>query len=160
MSKKHNLFKSRTRMADAHTVILHHTGGGTLRGAEDTLVKKGLGYHYMIDKDGTIIEYVPPDRYCSHSFRNNTGTVGVSFVGGGKYGPMSGIQLESIVYLMRLLKVNSGITHFTGHKHVDPRWEGEPPNGIDWDVDRVKMEYLELRTGLKAKFKDSVKGKY
>lgn len=35
-------------------VVLHATAGSTLDGAVTTLRERGLGYHYLIDKDGTI----------------------------------------------------------------------------------------------------------
>lgn len=160
MIKKHNIFKSSRRIISAKRVVLHHTAGSTLKGAEDTLVKRGLGYHYMIDKNGETYEYVPPNRRCSHAYRNNTGTVGVAYVGGGVYGAINAAQYLSLVNLLRYLNSNyEKIESFTGHKHIDPRgwkidprWPGEPKDGVNLDIDRKYMLELESKVGLKAEF--------
>jgi N-acetyl-anhydromuramyl-L-alanine amidase AmpD len=110
----------------------------------------------MVDDDGTVIEYVPPNRRCSHAYRNNTGTIGISFVGGGRYGPCNSGQYGAIIELCKdLAQKYPSIVDITGHKHVDPRgWKidprfaGEPPNGIDWKVDRKWMLHIAEETGL------------
>lgn len=155
--KKHRMFKSQPVQAAVHTVIIHHTAGGNLKGAEDTLIKRGLGYHYMIDKDGTVIEYEPPTRRLAHAYANNTGTVGVSYVGGGKYGPINHVQYQQLIELLAYLRDTYGLKNITGHKHadprgwkIDPRWPGEPEDGIDLDIDRRYMLELESKLGMKA----------
>jgi N-acetyl-anhydromuramyl-L-alanine amidase AmpD len=105
-----------------------------------------------------VHEYVSPRYKVYHAYRKNTGTIGISFVGGGKYGPCNENQLNSIVMLIRKLKREyPGIKDFTGHKHVDPRgWKidphfmGEPKAGVDWDIDRKYMKKIEKMSGLKA----------
>jgi len=154
--KKHGYLKARWRAVDPHTIILHHTGGGTLVGAEETLKKRGLGYHYMIDGDGTVVEYGRPNQHMSHSYRNNSGTVGISYVGGGDFGACNEGQYISMIALIRdIAKEYPSIKNVTGHKHIDPRgwkidprWSGEPPNGVDWDVDMKWMLHIKEKTGL------------
>jgi N-acetyl-anhydromuramyl-L-alanine amidase AmpD len=166
--KKHGYLNSRRRIVSPHTIILHHTGGGTLTGAEVTLKKRGLAYHYMVDTDGSVIEYVPPSRRCAHAYRDNTGTVGISFVGGGRFGPCNEGQYISMIALIQDIAAEyPTIKYVTGHKHsdprgwkIDPRWEGEPKDGVDWDIDRKWMQLIEKKTGLKLKLKDRGKGKY
>jgi N-acetyl-anhydromuramyl-L-alanine amidase AmpD len=171
--RKHGYLKSRTRRrGDSHqlptTIILHHTGGGTIAGAEITLKNKGLGYHYMIDGDGSVIEYAKPDRYMSHAYRNNHNTIGISFVGGGKYGACNQAQYVSIIELCRdIMKEYPSVKYLTGHKHVDPRgwkidprWSGEPENGVNWDIDYRWMDHLREKTKLELILKDHHKGEY
>lgn len=155
--KKHGLFRNRPRAFKPTRVILHHTAGGTLAGAESTLKVRGLGYHYMIEKNGGVVEYVPADRFTAHAYKANLGTVGVSFIGGGKYGAANDKQLKACVELLKYLKATyPSIKEVTGHKHVDargwkidPRFEGEPELGIDLNIDRKAMDKISRCTGLK-----------
>jgi N-acetyl-anhydromuramyl-L-alanine amidase AmpD len=41
-----------------------------------------IGYHYLIDRDGTVAEGRPVERTGAHVSGHNTGTVGVSLFGG------------------------------------------------------------------------------
>lgn len=43
---------------------------------------KGFGYHYLIDRDGTVAEGRPVERIGAHVSGHNTGTIGVSLFGG------------------------------------------------------------------------------
>lgn len=158
--QKHGMLKSKRRMRRPNRIILHHTAGGTLGGAESTLIQRGLSYHYMIDKKGVVHEYVPANRKAFHAYGYNTGTVGISFVGGGKYGGVNGPQYDAVVSLMKILKSDyPSIKDFSGHKHadkrgwkIDPHFEGEPADGVDWGIDRDHMKGLEKDSGLKAVF--------
>lgn len=157
---------SRSGNSKAHTVILHHTAGPTIKGAENTLKnQRGLSYHYMIDKDGTVYEYVDPTRIAFHSMSKNNNTIGIAFTGGGKYGPASDLQVEACIELLKQIKNDQpSVKYVTGHKHIDPRgkfngkrldpwkidprFEGEPENGIDLAADRKAMEFIERKSGL------------
>ncbi len=41
-----------------------------------------IGYHYLIDRDGTLATGRPLERVGSHTIGHNTGTVGVCLLGG------------------------------------------------------------------------------
>ena len=41
-----------------------------------------VGYHYLIDRDGTVIEGRPLERVGAHVKNHNTGTIGISLFGG------------------------------------------------------------------------------
>lgn len=43
---------------------------------------KAIGYHYLIDRDGTVAEGRPLDQVGAHTLGRNTGTIGVSLMGG------------------------------------------------------------------------------
>lgn len=151
-----NKFKNRPRAIRPYRVVLHHTAGGTILGAESALKSRGLGYHYMISKKGIIYEYVKPHRLCYHAYKNNMGTVGVAFIGGGKYGPANQEQLRALGVLLEVMKDEyPSIREITGHKHIDPRgWKidphfaGEPVNGIDLDIDKKEMDRIARLSGL------------
>src|SRR3990167_4521616 len=100
-------------------IILHHTAGGTLKGAEDTLRKRGLAYHYMIDKDGSIHRYHSPTDYAAHAAGHNQGSIGIAFVGDGTFGPVNSNQYDALIGLITvLMEKHPTIATITGHKHV------------------------------------------
>ena len=43
---------------------------------------RDIGYHFLIDRDGTIAEGRPLDQVGAHTMDHNTGTVGISLFGG------------------------------------------------------------------------------
>ena len=47
--------------------IFHHTGGRSLSGAVSTLQARGLGYHYMIDRDGKIVPFMADNAVAYHA---------------------------------------------------------------------------------------------
>lgn len=164
---KTGYLKTLPRIVKPHTVVLHHTAGGNLGGAEVTLKKLGLGYHYMIDKDGQVYKYGDPSRRMSHSYKRNTGTVGVSYVGGRTHkDAATPRQITSIKKLLRMIKeLHPTVTKVTGHKHIDPRtkhpadpykidptWQGDSLGGYitgrNWDNDFMYMEEIARDTGL------------
>lgn len=83
----------RTNPNHPDSIVLHYTAGGSFEGAYQTLVNRGFGYHYIIDKDGTIYDLAdelkmvyhagcgdPPRNYCSDY---NSRSIGISFVNRG-----------------------------------------------------------------------------
>ena len=62
-------FVSRRRPASEviTTIVLHATAGSTLSGAISTLHTRGLGYHYLIDKDGSIWKGAPVMHRTGHA---------------------------------------------------------------------------------------------
>jgi len=43
---------------------------------------KDIGYHFLIDRDGTLVEGRPLDQVGAHTQGHNSGTIGVSLFGG------------------------------------------------------------------------------
>lgn len=43
---------------------------------------KDIGYHYLIDRDGTVAHGRPLDQVGAHTQGHNTGTIGISLIGG------------------------------------------------------------------------------
>lgn len=142
-------------------IVLHDTAGPTLSGAEATLKQRRLGYHYMIEKDGTTYEYAKPDVQMSHAAGFNARTVSISFVGGYVYGYVTELQMEAVIRLIneRIKPLAPSIRYITGHKHVspgrkvDPRFPGEPPEGVDLAKDAYYMSHIAHKVGLTFKNK-------
>jgi N-acetyl-anhydromuramyl-L-alanine amidase AmpD len=141
---------------EPYLIVLHDTAGPTLGGAESTLKQRGLGYHYMIDNNGDCHEYAKPTSLMWHAKDYNLGTVGVSFVGGGDAPPVSEVQIKALIELVntRIKPLGPDIIQITCHKHashagkVDPRWPGEPSNGISLGIDRIYMGRIAKAVGL------------
>lgn len=161
------LVKSTTKFAvyGTHTpttITLHHTAGGLI-GSEDYLKLKGLGYHYMIDKDGTIHKYNSCREVVGHSSKANRGYIGISYVAGGdKLGPVNNIQLEASIALIedivnRYPSIQSVSDHATIDKIVahrgwksDPQWPGEKSESNNWAIKHKYIDLIAKETGLKA----------
>jgi N-acetyl-anhydromuramyl-L-alanine amidase AmpD len=81
-------FASKARTKPVTTVVMHSTAGTTLAGAVSTLRAKGLGYHYLIERDGTVHKGCATSRNCGHAGESvgpdgrhcNSYAIGVSFV--------------------------------------------------------------------------------
>lgn len=175
------ILKARHRWVKPTKIVIHHTAGGSLSGAVSHLKKLGLGYHYLIDKDGSVSCYVPPEKLCYHSFKRSGDSIGISYVGGQT--PEHAInekQMEALIHTIKHVKNRvPSVKYLTGHKHVDPRtkssrwpnkvdpyWPGDTQKGYvdghNWVNDEKYMGMLCSATGLEfyselVKYRD---GKY
>ena len=84
-----------------------------------------IGYHYLIDRDGTLVEGRPLERTGAHAKGHNTGSVGISLFGG--HGGNVADQIEdnftedqdrALRELMDRLKAEHPITKIIGHNEV------------------------------------------
>ena len=84
-----------------------------------------IGYHYLIDRDGTVTEGRPLDRTGAHAKNHNTGSVGISLFGG--HGGNVADQFEdnftedqdrALRELMDRLKAEHPIVKTIGHNEV------------------------------------------
>lgn len=123
-------------------IIFHDTAGPSLKSATTTLQQRGLSYNYIIDKDGSIHNLVPPGTKAYHAKGFNDKTVGVSFVGGGGFGSVNPAQQQAAIKLTTDLKSQfPTINGFAGHR--DRSHAGKiDPEGFDYTG-------FEKATGLK-----------
>lgn len=77
--------QSRGMMKNVAGAIIHHTGGDGVSGAISTLKDRGLSYHYIIGKDGTITQLLPEGAVGFHTKNSdkikglsNDNTIGIS----------------------------------------------------------------------------------
>lgn len=146
---------------EPHTVTLHHTAGGRV-GSETYLKSINLGYHFMIDVDGSIYAYNSIDEIVGHSSKANNGYVGVSYVAGGPLGPVNEAQLQSSKdLLLDLANKHDSITHVSDHATIDkivahrgwksdPQWPGEKAEQNDWDIKKQHLLEIAEYAGLEA----------
>lgn len=92
----------------------------------------GNSGHYYIDRDGTIHQYVRPDRIAHHTHGYNARSIGIELVNVGRYPdwldsrrqsmhePYADAQLIALVALLHdLQQTVSGLQSIAGHEDLD-----------------------------------------
>jgi hypothetical protein len=102
-------------------IIVHHTGGRGVQGAISTLKARGLGYHYMVDQDGSVTSFVPDDQTAWHAGKtdkqpglSNSNSVSISLVSKDD-SDVSPAQLKSGFELGKSLMSKYGASMVYGH---------------------------------------------
>lgn len=152
---KTGILVSRDREYPINMVIIHDTVGNTVKGAEDTLVQRGLGYHFVIDKEGKVYNYVFPSDITFHALGWNERTIGIATVGGGPYGLVNDKQRLAIINLLiQLKKAYPSIKYLCGHRDVSPGRKIDPEVLGDY---KTWMNAIAKEVGLRYLDKDNVK---
>ena len=105
-------------------LILHHSGTTTCTpdGVHSAHVGNGwagIGYHYLVRKDGTIYRGRPEDTVGAHAYGANSHSIGVCFEGNYQVEQtMPAAQLAAGQALVADIKRRWGITKVIGHKDV------------------------------------------
>ena len=101
---------------------------------ERVLYESGTGNsgHYYIDRDGSIHEYVDPDRIAHHTRGYNPRSIGIELVNSGRYPhwldsrqqamdeAYTGAQVEALIALLGDLRARiPSITSIAGHEDLD-----------------------------------------
>lgn len=114
-------------------IIVHHTGNATdkdMSAKEAHLLHKydfgwaGIGYHYVIRKDGTIEEARPEPFVGAHALSNNYDSIGIALSGNFNLTAPTELQMESLLTLSLYLadKYDLNLKEkgvFQGHKDVN-----------------------------------------
>ena len=92
----------------------------------------GNSGHYYIDRDGTVVMYVRPERIANHVRGYNTRSVGIELVNTGRYPywrdskhqamsePYPQAQIDALIALLRQLQKEIPNLHFiAGHEDLD-----------------------------------------
>ena len=95
--------------------------------------------HYLIRRDGTLVEYVPPEKRAWHAGasswkgreRCNDFSIGVELEGSDDV-PFSEPQYETLVRLTRKLERRYGKLDIAGHSEVAPGRKTDPGPWFDW----------------------------
>lgn len=102
-------------------LIVHHTGGRGLQTAIDTLKTRGLGYHYLVDRDGSVVNYVDDGQVAWHAGKTdkkpdltNKNSVSLSLVAKDDK-DLTKAQAESAIQLGQQLMSKYGISSVYGH---------------------------------------------
>lgn len=76
----------------------------------------GVGYHYLVRKDGSVWKGRPDNCIGAHCLNRNTGTLGICFEGNFEKETMNNVQLQAGAELIKYLKDKYGITNVSRHK--------------------------------------------
>lgn len=113
-----------SKRATTDLLILHHSGTTTCTpdGVHSSHVGNGwagIGYHYLVRKDGTIYRGRPEDTVGAHAYGANSHSIGVCFEGNYQAEQsMPAAQLAAGQALVADIKRRWGITKVIGHKDV------------------------------------------
>ena len=104
--------------APKYRITIHHTETGSsnpaaqLRSIQAYHISKGwcdIGYHFLVGADGRLYEGRPLEIRGVHTLSNNTGNVGIAFVGSFDGSPPSDAMLDIVARLMGTLSRLYGI---------------------------------------------------
>lgn len=128
--------------ADVDLVVIHCTELPDLAMArsygERVLYDSGSGNsgHYYIDRDGSIVEYVPVHRIAHHVSGYNPRSIGIELVNTGRYPhwldsrhqamdePYPDPQIDALIDLLQhLCATLPGLRHIAGHEALDTQEE-------------------------------------
>lgn len=125
-------------LAQVDLVVIHCTELPDLAAAreygERVLYDSGTGNsgHYYIDRDGTVLRYVPDDRIAHHVRGMNRRAIGIELVNTGRFPhwldsrhqamdePYTDVQIQALVALLNHLADElPALRHIAGHEDLD-----------------------------------------
>jgi hypothetical protein len=120
-------------------VVIHWTGTRSLEAAWATFApvrlvgrpdlawagEVNVSAHFLVDRDGAIVQGMPADRVARHAIGLNHLAIGIENVGGLPGLPLTAAQVAADAALVRWLAQTWPITHLIGH-HEYRALEGTP----------------------------------
>lgn len=130
--------KSRIAGVVVDTIILHHTGGSTFSSGYNTLTRRGLSVHYMVDIDGTIYYLVDEGKLAYHASGWNARSIGIEIVNTGKadmdYTDKQYTAVFNLVnnIVKRWPTISFDNTHIIGHYQASEVGKWDPSPNFEW----------------------------
>ncbi|WP_222933183.1 peptidoglycan recognition protein family protein [Fulvivirga aurantia] len=133
-------------------LAVHHslTTSGSAKAFANYHVKNngwpGIGYHYVIEKNGTIIWCNDLDLKTYHVGKGNRYSIGVCMVGDFRSQKLETAQYEALQYVLKRLMAEFSIvnTHVLGHSEY-PGYAWKECPCIDMDTVRLSLEKNEVK---------------
>ena len=102
--------------------------------------------HYLIRRDGTLVEYVPPEKRAWHAgesswkgrSRCNDFSIGVELEGSDDV-PFSEPQYETLISFVKGLTGRFGPLDLAGHSDIAPGRKTDPGPWFDWERLRASL---------------------
>jgi len=125
-------FKSLEARKKTNLVVIHHTGNPidddcSAEQLHESHKRKGwigIGYHYVIRKDGTIEQGRPHWTVGSHAYGYNSNSIGIHFSGNFDRNAPTSQQIESGALLLAKLGLDYGLPltpeFVVGHRDLMP----------------------------------------
>lgn len=112
-------------------VVLHHTGEADLDASAQDINRwhkqngwAGIGYHYVIRKDGTIEQGRPHWTIGAHAYGDNSHTIGIHFSGDFETAQPTEAQIEAGAMLLANICTDYGLPidreHIVAHCDLMP----------------------------------------
>lgn len=122
-------FVSLSPRATTDLIVLHHVGDITRDVTAEEIHQwhlnngwAGIGYHFVVHKDGSVERGRPVDMIGSHALGSNAHSVGICFVGDFEQESPSEEQIETVAQLLADLSEQYDITltrdSVKGHREV------------------------------------------
>ena len=145
---------------DPYRLTQHHTAGSRVSTLQQGIAEmqfiqnfhqvgrgwQDIGYHFCVDDSGRLYEGVPPDYRGTHVGSNNTGNIGISYMGNlhepGEFPTPQALQ--SLVDMWSWLALHYGVNpdSLYGHRNY---------NATACPGDNLYSELPDLRTGIRQK---------
>lgn len=120
-------FRSLTNREQTDVIILHHIGNTNADVSAATVHQwhlangwAGIGYHYLIRKDGTIERGRPRDTVGAHCYGENWHSIGVNIVGNFETNEPTAAQIDAaerlVAVLCRLYGLRPSGATIKGHR--------------------------------------------
>jgi N-acetylmuramoyl-L-alanine amidase len=127
----------------ANYVILHHTGSSTLERGLTTLTNplSGVSSHYLIDRNGRILQLVDENLRAWHAGESywggnmdlNSASIGIELVNNGNE-PFPAIQIAALLDLLKDIQSRYHIprANYLGHADIAPGRKADPSAYFPW----------------------------
>jgi len=132
MTDPRAVYNSRPRTDPIKRVVFHWDDAspeGLVKYGRQVDQKRGFdpGYHYIIGRDGNIIQAAPDDKVTNHAYKNNRDTLGIVFAQSDKNNPPTREQEDAGQWLAAKLGAQYGINpkNVFGHGEL-PGQDREP----------------------------------
>lgn len=111
-------------------IVIHHTGGAVGQDLSANQIHQihqgtgwaGIGYHFVIRKDGTIENGRPADTIGAHAYGENAHTIGIHVNGNFEGEEPTDSQIESLALLIAKLCLDYNLTinanNVVGHRDL------------------------------------------
>lgn len=118
-----------SQRATTDMVVIHHTGEADIDASAEQINEwhknngwVGIGYHFVIRKDGTIEQGRPVDTIGAHAYGENSHTIGVHLSGDFMQAQPTTAQIESAAMLLSNICTDYSIpidrAHIVGHRDL------------------------------------------
>lgn len=123
IKKKYQWASPLSKRNKTNRIILHHSQATTcsVEDIHQWHLKNGwsgIGYHFLVRKDGTIYQGRPEDTIGAHAKGANNDSIGICAEGNFMHEKMNSLQLNALIELVSYLKKKYGITKVLRHKDV------------------------------------------
>ena len=125
-------------------IVIHHTGEYSIESIVNWFMdrKSKTSAHYLIARDGKILQFVKEENRAWHCGRSNLFgekdvncfSIGIELHGDGNLQKYSNMQMAALISIAHALKEKYKIPHnrIVGHCHISPRRKTDPGKFFPW----------------------------